>query len=408
MSFTIYLTNEDIAECKKFLPVLGKIIYGANQSRHEEELYRKLDKSLSEFTYKSAFLKIQKELKKMPNKFKDIFNEKWLNDHTRIKPNGLYEIRCSIDKVPLSGAGKTPDIAAENFIKCIARSGSPKKQQKKIQPVYFNDFAENWYEVVKKPTVKPNTYKSYISLFNSRIKPFFKGKDIRHITAMQIQPLFTKLGKEKLRKVTKDIDLLLTQIFKSAIGERLIAVNPMDEVRVIRFQTQKGTALLIDEESAFLEAILLSPYRISFLLLLFCGMRRGELRSARIENGFIIVIDSKLRIGQLPTERKIPITPMFERYLGNISKSEFKAAISVTPDVLTRAFKKLCPSHHLHELRHTFITRAQECGVPREVVSVWAGHAADKTMTSTVYTHFSDEFMKNEGKKVDYYNRLKP
>ncbi len=75
---------------------------------------------------------------------------------------------------------------------------------------------------------------------------------------------------------------------------------------------------------------------------------------------------------------------------------------AVRPDALTQAMKRLMPAHHLHELRHTFITRSQECGVSREVVSVWAGHAADETQTTKVYTHFSKEFMKREGQKVIY------
>ena len=32
----------------------------------------------------------------------------------------------------------------------------------------------------------------------------------------------------------------------------------------------------------------------------------------------------------------------------------------------------------------------------------WAGHAADNTQTSKVYTHFSPEFMLKEAQKVDY------
>lgn len=73
-----------------------------------------------------------------------------------------------------------------------------------------------------------------------------------------------------------------------------------------------------------------------------------------------------------------------------------------TSRAVTQAMKRLMPAHHLHDLRHTFITRAQECGVDREVVSVWAGHAADGTQTSNVYTHFSREFMLQEGRKVIY------
>ena len=69
---------------------------------------------------------------------------------------------------------------------------------------------------------------------------------------------------------------------------------------------------------------------------------------------------------------------------------------------LGRTFKEWLPAHHLHELRHTFITRAQECGIAREVVSLWAGHKADNTMTTNVYTHFSEEFQLQEIKKFDY------
>ena len=97
---------------------------------------------------------------------------------------------------------------------------------------------------------------------------------------------------------------------------------------------------------------------------------------------------------------------MLVPYLATASKQDIIDAVSPARDILSRHFKLLCPSHHLHELRHTFITRCQECGVAREVVSVWAGHAADKTMTSTVYTHFSDEFMAEQGAKVDYAARL--
>ena len=135
-------------------------------------------------------------------------------------------------------------------------------------------------------------------------------------------------------------------------------------------------------------------------------MRRAELCTARIEKGFVIVKNGKRRLSELETERKIPITPMLKPFIDRATAAELCEALSYSCDVLSRAFKQLCPAHHLHELRHTFVTRCQECGVAREVVSVWAGHSADNTMTSTVYTHFSEEFMLSEGKKVDYYNRL--
>ena len=69
---------------------------------------------------------------------------------------------------------------------------------------------------------------------------------------------------------------------------------------------------------------------------------------------------------------------------------------------LSRTFAKYFHGRHLHELRHTFITRCQECGISRELTSLWAGHKADNTMTSNVYTHFSEEFQLGEIQKLRY------
>ena len=64
--------------------------------------------------------------------------------------------------------------------------------------------------------------------------------------------------------------------------------------------------------------------------------------------------------------------------------------------------KRLFSNHHPHELRHTFITRCKECGVQSEVVSIWAGHSLSGTITTTVYTHYSDEFQLKEAEKGNY------
>lgn len=354
----------------------------------------------------SAFAKILKEIKRMPQKFKEIFNREWFEKHLRKKSNGIYEIRCTINHVAYSGAGKTVDVAAENFIKSIAVSKKNSKQQNVTRNILFNDFAENWFKKVKKSTLKSRTYKNYYNAYSVHLRPFFEKKLLTQITAMTIQPLFTSFLKKKKKKAILDAKTLLNQIFKCAIGERIIQFNPMQNVQVLKLYSEEGKPLTITEEKKFLADIKNHVYKLSFLILLFTGMRRGELSSAVIENGFIVVHKNKLRLGQPDKIKKIPITPMLAPYLESVSKTEFKQAVNITPDVLTRNFKKICPEHHLHELRHTFITRCQECGVPLEVVTYLAGHAADNTQTSKVYTRFSDEFLLKIGKQINYQQRL--
>jgi len=161
-------------------------------------------------------------------------------------------------------------------------------------------------------------------------------------------------------------------------------------------RTEKSTALTIEEERQLLAALEGNRYKYIFICILYLGLRRSELKTASFEENFVTVVSAKQRKGRTETVRRIPITPMLRKYmpLGDLPQ--------VRDDTLSAVFKQICPNHHLHELRHTFITRCQECGVPREVVSVWAGHKADNTMTSNVYTHFSDEYMLSEARKVLY------
>ncbi len=51
---------------------------------------------------------------------------------------------------------------------------------------------------------------------------------------------------------------------------------------------------------------------------------------------------------------------------------------------------------------HLLINVCKESGVTGEVVSIWAGHSLTGTITTTVYTHYSDEFYLKEAQKVDY------
>lgn len=64
----------------------------------------------------------------------------------------------------------------------------------------------------------------------------------------------------------------------------------------------------------------------------------------------------------------------------------------------SREFKKLCPAHHLHDLRHTFITRCAESGVNVTVCQQIVGHTT-ADMTLNVYTHVMDEFKRKELEK---------
>ncbi len=79
----------------------------------------------------------------------------------------------------------------------------------------------------------------------------------------------------------------------------------------------------------------------------------------------------------------------------------FIGEMKASDRTVSRHFHNLMKGYTMKDLRHTFISRCQMCGVPENVVRLWAGHSP-KGITQSVYTHFDDEFLTKEGQKISY------
>ena len=144
-----------------------------------------------------------------------------------------------------------------------------------------------------------------------------------------------------------------------------------------------------EEEFTLLQELKKKPtvYNQAYAFILYTGLRRSELASLTVDEQWASVITAKQRKGMTEKTRSIPISPMLKQVLPFIDIEVIKA-VSLGP--LTNHFKEIFANQHLHDLRHTSITRAQECGIRREIISLWAGHQADSSITTTVYTHFQE------------------
>ena len=171
--------------------------------------------------------------------------------------------------------------------------------------------------------------------------------------------------------------------------------SPMKKVVLPAYQTRRGQALTKDEEERLVN---------------YCkthknvegtdGLRKSELKSIEIiDDQWLQCETSKERLGQNILLRKIPFTPMVKKVLPYI---DFERAKNTNLNTISTRMKRLLPERHPHELRHTFISRCKEAGVLSEVVSIWAGHSLSGTITSTVYTHYSENFQLKEAEKVVY------
>ncbi len=369
---------------------------------------REEEKQENSNTLKTGLRFTKKEIKLLPVELRKYITVEIIIP-VRQKPNGVYEARYRAHGINIYAAAADFDQLQPRFYKAmlnyaprVAALDTQKEQDQARELPPFNAVCARWLEL-KAPTIKATTYKFYVQLFTASIYPVFNGRKVDDVKQSDVQKLINDyIDQGKYRTATK-IYQALKAVFDFAVGDELLARSPMRLLRPPKYEERNGSAFSLEEERAFLEAVQGSKcapeIKAALLFLLYTGIRRSELASAEIANGFVSVVCAKTRKGFAERRRLIPITPMLARWLPCVELDKLRA---LRPDALTQALKRLAPSHHLHDLRHTFITRCQECGVAREVVSVWAGHAADNTQTTKVYTHFSPEFMQREAQKVKY------
>ena len=380
--------------------LLNNLFDNSQKEKAEEDRKNKAASSIVLFT--------TKELSTMPKQFRKIFKTGNVRAHVTQRADGLFLIRCQINKIRITASGKYLDICKARFIEKISKSftqiplqaerTSKKKQQTPLMP-----YMQKWLESVKKPFVKDDTYSDYIRSINNYIKPNFGDKYLENIQSFELQDFINEISNSGKNRTAKKVYQILSPLFEYAVADGVIPLNPMAKVKLARYEQKHGVPLTIEEEYVLLQEIKRNPsvYNQAFAFIMYTGLRRAELASVVIDGEWITLTTAKQRKGMKEKSRSIPISPMLKRVLPLIDIDKIK---TVSIGVLTNYFKKLCPNHHLHDLRHTFITRAQECGIRREIVSLWAGHKADSSITTNVYTHFQErsELQILEMQKYDY------
>lgn len=311
--------------------------------------------------------------------------------------DGLWQVRYRRDGYDKQFTSKDLQTVKGLFREWVKSVNDEKNAKLPKKTQFFGEFAERYFLDVKRVNVEEKTYNIQHRCLELHILPQFGSISLRQITPIKCQQLLNGLIAEGKGRTAETVKFILGEIFRAAMGEKLITANPMDYVKIPQHIRVNGCALSLSEVTAFRSAAQRSPYYRLFMVYLYTGIRRNELHSMQVEGDFLSVICGKCRKGQKKRRRKIPIAPALRAFLP-LSEKE----LSVKNDVLTGNFKKLCPTHHLNDLRHTFITRCQECGIAKGVVDVWTDHTDKKDMTAGVYTHFSEEFQIAEIEKLKF------
>ena len=347
------------------------------------------------------------EIEKLPPALQKLLEKCGRSVACRTTEHGLYQARFRRNGYNVEVADKNFSALKEKFLQKLIAADNKKRQS---EFPLFIDYAEDWLSV-KRRVVKDSTYDGYALQLRRKLIPEFGDLPLNKVQRSAVQNYLFSFSDAGKHRTAHKLKTLLSAIFATAAEDFSALLNPMRKIVLERYSAKKGKAFTVQEERKIIEFSSLRREKNehtgkacgAILLLLYTGMRIGELSSAAFDGTYITCVSEKTRKGKTDVLRKIPLSPMLKKVWYLI---DFKSAISASAESIRRTLKQIFQGRHPHELRYTFITRAKECGCNAEVVMLWAGHCRDNDVSASRvdrgYTTFSDKFLINEMQKFAY------
>lgn len=295
-----------------------------------------------------------------------------------------------------------------------------------------------WLNNYIKPSAKDRTYIRYEQLIRTHIAPKIGGNDVNDLTPIVLQSFVSDLlnsgnlrtGKELSPNFVNTVISVVQNSLKTANLVGIASEYTANKIKRPKAKEKQVNCFTVSEQKTIEQYVLNCKKDKLFgvVLCLYTGLRIGELLALTwndIDFGKGLLFVSKtchdgndgqkhIRITDSPktvnSRRVIPLPKQILPLLKVVKKRsqcEYIVADGDKP-VFVRSYqrtfelllKKLhIPHKGFHSLRHTFATRAMECGMDVKTLSELLGHK-NATITLNRYAHSLLEH------KVDMMNRL--
>ena len=291
--------------------------------------------------------------------------------------------------------GKTEDEA-------FAKREEFKRQGLTITPQTVAQYAEYWLPI-HKASVKASTYNAYLSILTAVLQPI-AGVYLHALTSDHIAEALATLSGKSASYIHK-ARILLIEILDSATDAGYIPKNPARAKSVKPPKGTRGThrAITPAERSAIEKTN--HRMRLAALIMLYCGLRRGELLGLKAEDiagesltvrravYFVsnqpVVADPKT----IASVRTVPAPDFILRLMPKMDRGCYVLTGTqkpMTEQVFTRAWANFCEAAGItvrcHDLRHSYCTWLRDSGIDMHQAIIWMGHA-DEKMILRVYDH---------------------
>ena len=305
--------------------------------------------------------------------------------------------------------------------------------------MHYREWLEEWLENYVRPTSKQRTYLRYVELIRLHIAPYLGEYEVDALTIDVLQRFVTYLlscGNLKNHRglssntVCSVINILQNSL-KIAACAGLSQNYVADKIRRPPKQEKEITCFTLEEQKAIENAVKDSPKKklYGILLCFYTGLRIGELLALTwadldLSKGIMRITKSchdgkdadgnYVKVIESPktrsSKREIPLPKQLIPHMKSMERnrdcdfviSSNGSGVSVRS--YQRSFdlllKRLKIKHRgFHAIRHSFATRALECGMDVKTLSEILGHKSP-TITLNRYVHSVTEH------KKDMMNRL--
>lgn len=298
----------------------------------------------------------------------------------------------------------------------------------------YAEWLDIWLENYIKPSVKVRTYERYALIIDKHISTDVGKCEISELSALVLQNFITKLLESGNCKTgsglsANSVNAIISVLQSSLQTAHLIGVAneyTANKIKRPKLIERPVECFSLKEQKQIEQAVLNSKKDKLFgiLLCLYSGLRIGELialqwsdidfakgtltvsKSCHDGKNGLIIDEPKTATSRrtIPLPKQLmPLVKMLKKR----SDSDFVVSSHGKP-VSVRSYqrsfelllKKLdIPHRGFHSLRHTFATRAIECGMDVKTLSEILGHK-NPTVTLNRYAHSLMEH------KADMMNRL--
>lgn len=262
--------------------------------------------------------------------------------------------------------------------------------------ITFTEIYEKWSEE-KFPKISQSNIRGYRTSFNKCSR--LHDMKFKQIKKMHMQRVITE-NEHLSFQVRSKIKTLFSQLYGFAIENDIVEKDYSQFVDAGEMTTKIIRTPFSDDEIELLWSNLDTPYVDTILIMIYTGMRVGELLEMRCDD---IDIDSCIMVGGIKTAAsKNRTIPIHRRILPLVKKQLDQEYLVQSPtgkkfsynNYIQRQFTpimtKLKMTHLPHDCRHTTATLLDNAGVDRTIIKRILGHTSND-VTERVYTHKTPE-----------------